>query len=322
VGHTLKSSKTSPLPTVCHLLAPFVLGLTPSASGVENYAERIAPLIDPAKPASLRDGAANPRLQEFAAHLAEPKKLGVDASNAVIQAGAFVGMKGEGAKLTADAMLRNLTFAERLGCLDIAGLRDMRRGQSLAIRCGPYKGDELQVDHIIPRAVCPELDNVFANLELMPLRLNKGKKAKIGDRQLSVAKQLCTACPMMATMTLEDQRHLEAARGWLGLGDWQSANDELEGIAPALRADAELLLLRVDIYLKAGKPDMAQPVTATLVKACAADWRAHYAQAQAEAQLRNFKPAKAALERAFALKDVRQRALDDPLLDKLWRNLD
>lgn len=127
---------------------------------------------------------------------------------------------------------------------------------------------------------------------------------------------------MTPTMTLDDQRHLEAARGWLGLGDWQSANDELENIAPALRADAEVLLLRVEIYLKAGKPDMAQAVAATLVKAGASDWRTHYAQAQAEAQSRNFKTAKAALERAFALKDVRQRALDDPLLDKLWRNLD
>jgi len=123
-------------------------------------------------------------------------------------------------------------------------------------------------------------------------------------------------------VNMDDHRHLEAARGWLGLGDWQSANDELEEIAPALRADAEVLLLRVEIYLKAGKPEMAQPVAATLATACAADWRAHYAQAQAEAQLRNFKPAKAALERAFALKDVRHKALDDPLLDKLWRNLD
>ncbi len=40
---------------------------------------------------------------------------------------------------------------------------------------GPYKGDELSVDHIIPRAVVPELDNVIANLELLPLRMNESK---------------------------------------------------------------------------------------------------------------------------------------------------
>jgi hypothetical protein len=102
-------------------------------------------------------------------------------------------MKGEAARLTAAALLRNLTIAERLGCLDKAGLRDMRRGKSPTIRRGPYKGDELSVDHIIPRAVVPELDKVIANLELMPLRMNEGKNAKIGDRQRSLAKQLRTA---------------------------------------------------------------------------------------------------------------------------------
>ena len=38
------------------------------------------------------------------------------------------------------------------------------------------------------------------------------------------------------------------------------------------------------------------------------------------AELRNLKAAQAALERAFALKDVRLMALDDPLLAKVWRD--
>ena len=49
------------------------------------------------------------------------------------------------------------------------------------------------MDHIIPRAVVPELDNVIANLELMPLRMNEGKSAKIGDRQRDLAKKLYQA---------------------------------------------------------------------------------------------------------------------------------
>lgn len=117
----------------------------------------------------------------------------VEVSNVVVQAVALVGMQGKAAQLAADARLRNLTIAERLGCLDKAGLRDMRRGQSPTIRRGPYKGEELSVDHVIPRAVCPELDNVIANLELMPLRMNAGKRDKIGDRQVSLAKQLRAA---------------------------------------------------------------------------------------------------------------------------------
>ena len=52
-------------------------------------------------------------------------------------------------------------------------------GTSIKLARGPYKGQELSVDHIIPRAVVPEPDNVIANLELLPLKLNESKNAKI-----------------------------------------------------------------------------------------------------------------------------------------------
>lgn len=171
-------------------LSLFLLALTVRA---EDYAAKIAPLIDPTKLATLAERGANPRVQKYVAQLAEAQKKGIQAGNVVTQAVALAGMKGEAAKLTAEAMLRNLTIAERLGCLDKAGLRDMRRGQSPTIRRGPCKGDQLSVDHIIPRAVCPELDNVIANLELMPMRMNAGKRDRIGERQLSFAENLCRA---------------------------------------------------------------------------------------------------------------------------------
>src|SRR2546425_2336855 len=60
---------------------------------------------------------------------------------------------------------------------------EMRHGKAATVRRGPYAGDQLSVDHIIPRSVVPELDNVIANLELMPLRMNEEKNAKIGQRQ-------------------------------------------------------------------------------------------------------------------------------------------
>ena len=55
---------------------------------------------------------------------------------------------------------------------------------------GPYKGQQLSVDHIIPRSVVPELDKVIANLEMLPLRLNEGKGAKISQRQKALADKL------------------------------------------------------------------------------------------------------------------------------------
>ena len=101
----------------------------------------------------------------------------------------LAGYKKTAAKLTKNALLRNLDIADRLGCLNDVGLAEMKRGKAATVTKGPYKGDELSVDHIIPRAVVPELDNVIANLELMPLRMNEKKNAKIGDRQRDMAKK-------------------------------------------------------------------------------------------------------------------------------------
>jgi len=87
----------------------------------------------------------------------------------------------------------NHQIADRFGVFDEVGLNDMRRGRLPTITRGPHKGDELSVDHIVPYAVVPELDNVIANLELMPLKLNKEKNSQMGKRQRDVAKRFCAA---------------------------------------------------------------------------------------------------------------------------------
>lgn len=124
------------------------------------------------------------------AQLAEAKAAGFSPERVATQAVGLAGMKGDAAKVTAEAMVRNLTIAERLGCLDAQGLRDMRKGQAPTLRRGPYQGDQLSVDHIIPRAVVPELDKVMANLELMPLRMNERKNDAVGERQRALARRL------------------------------------------------------------------------------------------------------------------------------------
>jgi hypothetical protein len=40
-----------------------------------------------------------------------------------------------------------------------------------------------------------------------------------------------------------DKRHLDAAQGWLGLGNWREANEELEQITPERRAHPDVLAL-------------------------------------------------------------------------------
>ena len=160
------------------------------AGDVESYANRISSLVAPAKLATLGARGANSRVQKYVAILAEAKADGVAPKKVAGKAVAVVGMKGKAAKLTGEAMVRNLTIAERLGCLDSEGLGEMRRGQAPTVRRGPYRGEKLSVDHIIPRAVVPELDNLIANLELLPLKMNEGKNAMIGARQVDLARKL------------------------------------------------------------------------------------------------------------------------------------
>ena len=80
------------------------------------------------------------------------------------------------------ALTRNRTILERLGCLDEAGMSKLRKGNAPTITKGPYAGELATGDHIIPRSVCPALDNVIVNLEFLPATLNQRKGAKVGER--------------------------------------------------------------------------------------------------------------------------------------------
>ena len=93
------------------------------------------------------------------------------------------------AKVQRDSHIRNRLILERLGCVDEAGLAKLRKGNAPTITKGPYAGEIVTGDHIIPRSVCPELDNKLYNLEMMPLTLNQKKSAKIGQRQIDLAKR-------------------------------------------------------------------------------------------------------------------------------------
>jgi hypothetical protein len=169
------------------------------AAAVETASERdeaaqIASLIDPAKLATLRDRGANPRIQKITAILITAKTTGKNPAEITQQAVRQIGWGGTPAgELTAAAILRNLTIAERLGSTTPEDIAAMRRGRAATVRRGPYANEILSVDHIIPRSIAPELDSVIGNLELMPLRLNQSKGDSIGQRQRSLARELHAA---------------------------------------------------------------------------------------------------------------------------------
>jgi hypothetical protein len=181
--------KRAPLVLFAAVLAAF------PAEGRDTERTALVALCDPAKIATLQsERGANPRIRKIAYWLEVARLNGhsPDAEMAVTMDAIGWGgtLKGQ---LTAAAMARNRTIAERLGCLDAEGMELLRRGMAPTIKRGPYAGEKLTVDHIIPRAVAPTLDKVLANLELMPHSLNIRKGAKVGQRQADLANKLLQA---------------------------------------------------------------------------------------------------------------------------------
>ena len=166
-----------------------------SLAGADTIREALVNLCDPAKIATISaERGANPRVRKICYWLEMARRDGRDPANEMREVMAAVGWSGTGrGDLTASAMTRNRVVAEKLGCLDEAGMADLRRGRAAIIRNGPYAGDKLSVDHILPRAVCPELDTTLANLELMPMRMNSSKSDSIGERQLDMARKFHAA---------------------------------------------------------------------------------------------------------------------------------
>ena len=141
-----------------------------------------------------------------------PERDGGGAPTAGIAVQFVHGCRSSAAKLTCESLLRNHDIAAKFGCLHAADLAEMRRGKSPTVQKGSCKGQELSVDHIVARAVVPNLDNVIANLELLPLKLNEKKNDKVGDRQLSHAQKLYDAGLLRAEALRKAQR---AGRGRL-----------------------------------------------------------------------------------------------------------
>ncbi|GEM_PF-484643 len=160
---------------------------------LKDRASRIASLIDPAKLATLTGTEANPRMQKAVYWVEYARRAGIDPAATCREAVAMAGMSRRAAELTSASLLRSHRIAGQLGCLDEDGLTEMRKGSAPTVRKGPYAGDQLSVDHIIPRSVCPELASVIANLELMPMGMNREKSDRVTDRQVSEAKKFYEA---------------------------------------------------------------------------------------------------------------------------------
>lgn len=162
---------------------------------------------------------------------------------------------------------------------------------------------------------------------------------------------------LMKNLERPDSIHLEAAEGWLGLGDIAAAHDELEQISAPLRAHPVVLVTRCEIYGKAGKWDAVATIADTLVKMmpdessgwiqrsfalhelkCTQEafdnllpvavkfprvWNIPYNLACYCAQLGRLDECQDWFKKAMAIDEetVKQQAIDDPDLKPLWDSM-
>lgn len=173
----------------------FVLLAVSVFGGETTTALSIASLVDPVKLATLKgERAANPRLQKCVYWLACAEEEG-EKPEAVLDESAKLN-KTEGtpyAGFVRWGLLENLKIAKELGLLTPEGMAELRRGKSATITKGQYAGQDAEADHVIPRGVCPELQNQVMNLELLPASLNRAKSDKVTDRAKVFAKELYDA---------------------------------------------------------------------------------------------------------------------------------
>jgi predicted Zn-dependent protease len=102
--------------------------------------------------------------------------------------------------------------------------------------------------------------------------------------------------------------HLEAAEGWLGLGDYNAANDEVDQITPQFRTHPDVLSLRCSIYIKAERWEMAAEIARELSDLVPDELLGHYHLADALHMLGRTKEAQ---ETLIAVAD---KFPDDPMV--------
>jgi tetratricopeptide (TPR) repeat protein len=120
-----------------------------------------------------------------------------------------------------------------------------------------------------------------------------------------------------------DFLHIRAAEGWLELGNWHHANDELENISPALKSHPVVLQIRCDIYKAAKKWDYVAEVARHLADRFPTQWRYPYLLACCYAQLGDFTQSKIWFQQAMGLceKTVQRKAAIDDDLKPLWDSM-
>jgi 5-methylcytosine-specific restriction endonuclease McrA len=153
----------------------------------------LSQLMDPEKLATLEKRGANPRFNKVVYWLNDAREKWMPPETSITLAQVLNGTSDPRASLVKSNLVRNLKIADELGLLTTENRDRLRRGHAATITRGPYAGESIEIDHIVPVSLAPELGNELANLEMIPKSINRKKSNRVGDRQFELAQQFYRA---------------------------------------------------------------------------------------------------------------------------------
>lgn len=174
-------------------LAAVLLGGLALRSSALQAVWTLRTLSDPSKLKTLGERGANSRLNKIVYWLDRANRGGLAPERAIGLAQALNFTREPRASMVKTSLLRNFKIAEQLGLLTEENLERLRHGRAAVVTRGPYTGSSVEIDHVVPLSLAPEVGNELANLEMLPKPLNRGKSNRVGARQLAHAEALSRA---------------------------------------------------------------------------------------------------------------------------------
>ncbi len=163
-------------------------------NNIDRAVFAIASLTDRKNLATLKgDRVENPRVCQVMYWLREAADEGSTPAQTLDRAlvsYADAPMHGE---LVKERILQNYSDLVESGCFDESVVDQLRHGKSPYIQKGPFKGEQLWVEHVVPKAVAPELGRNFANLGFSRESENRSKSDKVSATDLKHAERFRAA---------------------------------------------------------------------------------------------------------------------------------
>lgn len=126
-------------------------------------------------------------------------------------------------------------------------------------------------------------------------------------------------------LPITDEKWLQFARGWLDLGQWCDADEDLQKISPKMRTHPDVLRVRFHVYAMAGKWQGAFDIARVLTQPSSAPVGDLFNFARAACRLGKlpdaFHSIRRAIERAGSIEEKQKlqlMVLDDEDFKPLW----